>query len=120
MIEVADVFRMYSQSYRKNHKLPLNILKTMNAIEKCRTAELGGHISKCDNCGHKQIFYNSCRNRHCSKCQNLAKERWLFEREKDLLPVEYFHVVLTVPNLLNSLILGNQKILYNILFKAGS
>lgn len=120
MIEVADIFREYGQSYRKNHKLPMNVLKAMNAIEKCRTAELGGHISKCDNCGHKQIFYNSCRNRHCPKCQSLAKERWLLEREKDLLPVEYFHVVLTVPNQLSSLILGNQRILYNILFKAGS
>jgi hypothetical protein len=120
MIEVADIFREYGRSYRQNHQLPVNILKAMDAIEKCRTAELGGHINKCDNCGELQIFYNSCRNRHCPKCQSLAKERWLLNRKKDLLPVEYFHVVLTIPDKLNPLALRNQKVVYDILFKAGS
>jgi hypothetical protein len=120
MIEIADIFREYSRSYRQNHPLPVNILKVMDAIEKCRTAELGGHINKCDNCGELQIFYNSCRNRHCPKCQSLTKERWLLNRKKDLLPVEYFHVVLTIPDKLNPLALRNQKVIYDILFKAGS
>jgi hypothetical protein len=120
MVEIADIFREYGAAYCQAHKLPGYILKAINAIVKCRTAELGGHISKCDHCGHQNIFYNSCRNRHCPKCQNLAKERWLLDRKEDLLPVEYFHVVLTIPNQLNALALRNQKEIYDILFKAGS
>lgn len=120
MVEIADIFREYGQAYRNAHNQPVHILKAMSAIEKCRTAELGGHINKCEHCGHKNIFYNSCRNRHCPKCQNLTKEKWLLDRKEDLLPVEYFHVVLTIPNQLNALTLRNQKVVYDILFKAGS
>jgi len=106
--------------YRKNHPLPLNQLKTMNAIESCRTSVLGGHIDVCDSCGHERISYNSCRNRHCPKCQGLAKEQWLLERERDLLNIGYFHVVFTVPDSLNPIALQNQKVFYTILFKAAS
>ena len=118
--EVADVFRCYGPAYRSTHKLPLHILKTMSAIGRCRTALLGGHVERCDTCDHIRISYNSCRNRHCPKCQSLAKERWLAARKKELLPVPYFHVVLTIPDELNPLVLVNQKVLYTILFKAGS
>ena len=92
----------------------------MTAVEVCRTAELGGHIDECDECGHIRISYNSCRNRHCPKCQTLAKERWLDDRKSDLLPVGYFHVVFTIPEELNYLALTNQKEIYPILFKAVS
>ena len=94
MIEVQDIFRVHGQEYRNRHKLPLQTLKVMTAIEVCRTAELGGHIDECDECGHIRISYNSCRNRHYPKCQTLAKEEWLDDRKNDLLPVGYFHVVL--------------------------
>jgi hypothetical protein len=116
--EVADIFRQYGPSYREIHKLPLNQLRTMHAIEICRTAELGGHIDECTHCGHVRISYNSCRNRHCPKCQFLRKEKWIKAREKDLLPIRYFHVVFTIPDILNPLVLRNQEAIYNILFKA--
>jgi hypothetical protein len=92
----------------------------MEAIEICRTKELGGHIDACEECGHIRISYNSCRNRHCPKCQFLRKEKWLEAREKELLPVPYFHIVFTLPDTLNPLVLRNQKVLYDILFKAAS
>ncbi len=120
MIDIADIFREYGEAYCQAHKQPGYILKAIEAILKCRTAELGGHINKCDYCGHQTVLYNSCRNRHCPKCQNMAKEKWLLDRKEDLLPVEYFHVVLTIPNQLNVLALRNQKVIYDILFKAGS
>jgi hypothetical protein len=120
MIEIQDVFNQYGGEYRENHKLPRNILKAMSAIESCRTAKLGGHVDECDACGHIRISYNSCRNRHCPKCQTMAKQRWLENRKKDLLPVGYFHVVFTIPEELNSVTLFNQKELYSILFKAAS
>nr|WP_312884143.1 transposase zinc-binding domain-containing protein [Clostridium psychrophilum] len=85
MIEIQDIFNQYGDEYRRNHKLPLHILKTMIDIEACRTAELGGHVDECDECGHVRVSYNSCRNRHCPKCQTLAKERWLEKRKEDLL-----------------------------------
>ena len=94
-IEVADIFREYGPRYRKDHKLSPRHLRAMHAIEVCRTAELGGHKYKCDVCGFFQISYNSCRNRHCSKCQNLDKERWVEARKKEVLPTHYFHVVFT-------------------------
>lgn len=118
--EVADVIRDYGASYRKIHKLPLNQLRTMHAIEICRTAELGGHVDACEDCGHVKISYNSCRNRHCPKCQFLRKEKWLEARGKELLPIPYFHVVFTVPEALNPLVLRNQAVVYNLLFKAAS
>ena len=120
MIELQDIFYQHGEDYRKAHRLPLNVLKAMTAIEACRTAELGGHVDECDECGHVRISYNSCRNRHCPKCQTLTKERWLENRKKDLLPVGYFHVVFTIPEELNYLALTNQKELYSILFQAAS
>ena len=92
----------------------------MRAIEACRTADLGGHVDECGHCGTKLISYNSCRNRHCPKCQFLKKERWIEDRGKDLLPIPYFHVVFTIPDLLNPLVLRNQEVLYAVLFKAVS
>jgi len=118
--EVAVIFRRYAKEYLENQKQPVYILKTIGAIEKCRTAELGGHIEKCDNCGHKRISYNSCRNRHCPKCQSLAREKWISERKKELLPVKYFHIVLTLPEELDRIALQNKRVVYGILFKAGS
>ena len=109
MQEVADIIREYGEDYRREHKLPSRMIKVMNAIESCRTSKLGGHIDECDNCGHIKISYNSCRNRHCPKCQGLAKERWLMDRKSDLLPIEYFHMVFTIPDTLNPLTLRNQK-----------
>ncbi|MCB2341117.1 IS91 family transposase [Clostridium estertheticum] len=120
MIEIQDIFNQYGDEYRKNHKLPLHILKTMIAIESCRTAELGGHVDECNECGHMRISYNSCRDRHCPKCQTLAKERWLEKRKEDLLPVGYFHIVFTIPQELNFITLTNQKEMYSILFNSVS
>ncbi len=119
-IEVGDIFRQYGAAYRKSHKLPLQCLKAMSAIESCRTAALGGHVDECDSCGHSRNSYNSCRNRHCPKCQSLAKERWLEARKKELLPVSYLHGVLTIPYELNQIALRNQKEIYDILFKSGT
>ena len=92
----------------------------MKSIESCRTSNLGGHVDECDSCGHVRVSYNSCRNRHCPKCQGLAKEQWLRERDRDFLEVGYFHVVFTVPNSLNPIALQNQKVFYSLLFKAAS
>lgn len=119
-LEVADIFRTFGPAYRETHQMPLRHLRVMRAIEICRTAELGGHLDQCDHCGTVRISYNSCRNRHCPKCQCLEKERWLEAREKDLLPTPYFHVVFTLPEGLRPLALRNQKVIYNLLFKAVS
>lgn len=119
-IEVADIFRSYGPSYRATHRLPLPQLRTMRAIEICRTAELGGHVDECEECGHLTISYNSCRNRHCPKCQFLKKETWIEARERELLPIAYFHVVFTLPEELKSLALRNREVIYNLLFRAAS
>ncbi len=119
-IEVGDIFRKYGSLYRESHNLPLSSLKAMSVIEACRSSILGGHLDQCDSCGHTRISYNSCRNRHCPKCQSLAKERWLKARKEELLPVSYFHCVLTIPSELNALSLINQKEIYDILFKSGT
>jgi hypothetical protein len=119
-LEVADVLRAFGPAYRQAHELPLRHLRAMRAIEICRTAELGGHLDQCDHCGTVRISYNSCRNRHCPKCQCLEKERWLEARQKDLLPTPYFHVVFTLPEGLRPLALRNQKVVYSLLFKAVS
>jgi hypothetical protein len=119
-IELADIVRHYGDVYRTTHRLPVNQLRTLRAVEICRTAELGGHIDECENCLHIRISYNSCRNRHCPKCQFLRKEKWLEAREKELLPVPYFHIVFTIPSELNPLALRNQKEVYTLLFKAAS
>jgi hypothetical protein len=92
----------------------------MHAIELCRTSVLGGHKDKCDHCGHLEISYNSCRNRHCPKCQTLAKEKWIEARGEDLLPIEYFHVVFTIPSELNLLVSMNRKVMYDLLFRSVS
>lgn len=120
MVEVADIFRDYGQAYRQEHSLPYRTHKVINAIQNCRTAKLGGHKDSCNNCGHIRISYNSCRDRHCPKCQGLAREKWVLNRKKDLLPIGYFHVVLAIPAELNPLVLQNQKKLYGLLFKASS
>lgn len=119
-IELQSIFQQFGPVYRENNSLPLNHLKTMTAVESCRTFLLGGHVDECDSCGFKRISYNSCRNRHCPKCQSLAKEQWILERDRDLLEVGYFHVVFTVPDSLNPLALQNQKVFYSLLFKAAS
>ena len=119
-LELADVFRLYAPAYRNSHRLPLAHLKVMRAIETCRTAALGGHIEQCDECGYQRQSYNSCRNRHCPKCQSLCKARWLEDRKADLLPVGYFHMVFTLPHELNPLVLSNKKVLCDLLFKAVS
>ncbi|MFL0246072.1 IS91 family transposase [Candidatus Clostridium stratigraminis] len=120
MNELQDIVHKYGEEYRKEHSLPLNQLKALSSIEACRTSLLGGHIDECEECGHVKISYNSCRNRHCPKCQSLAKEQWLENRKSDLLPIRYFHVVFTLPEEINALALRNQKEIYKILFKAAS
>lgn len=119
-IEVADIFCKYGTAYRESHKLPLQSLKVMSSIEHCRTSILGGHVDKCNNCGQERNSYNSCRNRHCPKCQGLEQLKWLDKRQQELLPIRYFHLVFTIPVELNSLTLVNQKEMYGILFKAAS
>ena len=119
-VEVADIFGKHGHAYRVSREIPLSHIRTMRAIQRCRTAELGGHMDECDSCGHIRISYNSCRNRHCPKCQFLKKEKWLEQRKEDLLPVPYFHVVFTIPAKLNPLVLRNKRVLYNILFRSVS
>ena len=120
MPEVQDILQLYGDAYRQSYKLSYEQLKVMNAIVKCRTAELGAHIDECECCGAVEISYNSCRNRHCPKCQTLAKERWIDNQKYDLLNVPYFHVVFTVPDELRPIIFQNQRKLYNLLFRAVS
>ena len=117
-VELADIFRAYGESYRRNHPLPAFYLKVMQAVERCRTAALGGHLEQCNTCGYKRPAYNSCRNRHCPKCQSLAKVKWLDKQKSELLPTGYFHLVFTLPHELNPLILVNKKPLINILFQS--
>ncbi len=119
---MADIFRQHGPEYIESHNLPHNQLRAMHAIEICRTSELGGHRDKCDNedCDHVRLSYNSCRNRHCPKCQTLRKEKWIWDRAKDLLPIQYFHVVFTIPAELKPLVLSNQKVMYNLLFRSVS
>ena len=98
MPELQDILNQYGKQYKQNHSLPIYVSKTLNAIEKCRTAELGAHEDVCDYCGHKKISYNSCRNRHCPKCLISAKEKWIYNQKFDVLNVQYFHVVFTIPD----------------------
>lgn len=118
--EVADIFRLYGRAYRKQTNLTYKKLKVMHKIEVCRTARLGGHVEQCDQCGFERIAYNSCRDRHCPKCQTMVKEKWLNDRKADLLPCNYFHMVFTIPHELNPIILFNPKIMLNNLFTAVS
>jgi hypothetical protein len=119
-LEVAHIFRLYGEDYRQSHRLSRPQLRAMRAIEICRTAALGGHVDECDQCGARKISYNSCRNRHCPKCQSLDKQRWLEKRCSELLPVPYFHVVFTVPQELNPLALANPRWFYDLLFDSAS
>jgi len=118
--EVADILRLHGGAFRRSHPLPVYQLKIMSAIERCRTSALGGHLEQCDICGFERPAYNSCRNRHCPKCQGLDKARWLEARQAELLPVGYFHVIFTLPHELNALILSNKRALLDILFDAAS
>ena len=118
--ELADIFRQYGESYRRARRLPASHLKVMRAVEVCRTQELGGHLKQCDTCGFEHPSYNSCRNRHCPKCQSLAKAKWLEKQTSELLPVGYFHLVFTLPHEFNRLILAHKKSLLALLFKAVS
>ena len=121
-IEVADIFRAAGPAYRAMHAghLSLHQLKIMSAIEHCRTAAMGGHVEACTDCGHWRIAYNSCRNRHCPRCQGAAARTWLAEREADLLPVGYFHVVFMLPAEVAAIAFHNKALVYDLLFKAAS
>jgi len=119
-VQLADIFRCEGPRYRRTHRLSRAQLRAMRAIERCRTAELGGRSESCDRCGAVRIRYNSCRNRHCPQCQTPAQQRWLLARRAELLPVEYFHVVFTVPHALNRLAQGNPRVIYSLLFEAAA
>ena len=117
-LEVADICREHGPAWRASQRghLSLGQLKVMSAIEQCRTAALGGHVRRCDGCGADQIAYNSCRNRHCPKCQSSAAKRWLDARQADLLPVEYYHVVFTLPAPIAEIAYQNKAVVYGLLF----
>ncbi|NIP17426.1 MAG: IS91 family transposase [Xanthomonadales bacterium] len=121
-LEVADIFRAHGPAYRRRNAGRLNLpqLKVMSAIETCRTAALGGHVAACTKCGHQHIAYNSCRNRHCPKCQGVAAQSWMEARIEDLLPVEYFHVVFTLPAQVADIAHQNKAAVYGLLFKASA
>ena len=118
--EVADILRGYIGQFRDAFPLLPEQYKIVHNLLSCRTAELGGHVEKCDHCGTERISYNSCRNRHCPKCQSMPREKWLDARKAELLPVHYYHNVFTLPHDLNPIILSNKRIMLNILFKAVS
>ena len=118
--ELADVFRQYGESYQRTHRVSASQQKVMRAVSICRTQELGGHLDRCDACGFERPAYNSCRNRHCPKCQSLVKAQWLEKQTSELLPVGYFHLVFTLPHEFNRLILAHKKIGLSLLFKAVS
>ena len=123
-LEVADIFRDHGDAWRVVNRghVSLGQLKVMSAIERCRTAALGGHVARCENsaCGHTLIAFNSCRNRHCPKCQGAASRKWLAEREAELLPVPYFHVVYTLPSQLRDIAYQNKAVIYGLLMKAAA
>jgi Putative transposase/Transposase zinc-binding domain len=120
--EVADIVRAAGKNFieKNRSRLSWQHLRVLRAIERCRTAALGGHLDECSRCGHQAISYNSCRNRHCGKCQTNARDRWLAERSNELLPVKYVHVVFTLPHQLSPLALANKRILYDLLFRASA
>jgi hypothetical protein len=123
-LEVADILRDHGPAWRDANSghMSLDQLKVMSAIERCRTAALGGYVARCENatCGHTEIAYNSCRNRHCPKCQAAASRRWLADREAELLPVPYFHVVYTLPSELRDIAYQNKRVVYDLLMKAAA
>src|ERR1700730_15677778 len=119
-LEVADIFRRYGEAYREEHGAWMSTAqrRIMTAIEVCRTAALGGQIEQCDQCGHQRICYRSCRNRHCPKCQSLARAEWIQRRQAELLDCQYFHVVFTVPEEITAIAYQNKEVVYSILFRA--
>lgn len=119
-LEVADIFRDSGPLYRQQHGAALSRgqLRVMSAIERCRTAALGGHVEQCNTCGHQRVAFNSCRNRHCPKCQSLVRAQWLADRQADLLPVDYFHVVFTLPEAVAAIAYQNKAVIYDLLFHA--
>jgi hypothetical protein len=121
-LEIADIFRDHGPAWRKANAghVSLDQLKVMSAIESCRTAALGGHVARCEKCSHTLIAYNSCRNRHCPKCQGATAQEWLAEREAELLPVPYFHVVFTLPGQIADIAYQNKAVIYDLLFKASA
>src|SRR6266852_1694112 len=121
-LEIADIFRDHGPAWRAANAghVSLDQLKVMSAIERCRTAALGGHVERCEKCAHTLIAYNSCRNRHCPKCQGAAAQQWLAEREAELLPVPYFHLVFTLPARIADIAYQNKAVIYDLLFKASS
>jgi hypothetical protein len=120
--EVADLFRCYGADYRQKHGASMSVAqrRVMTAIELCRTAVLGGHLEQCDHCGHQRNAYNSCANRHCPKCQSLARAKWLEDRHSELLHTQYFHVVFTVPEEISTIAYHNKRQVYGILFRAAA
>jgi hypothetical protein len=121
-LEVADILRSHGVAWRQAHAghVSLDQLKVMSAIERCRTAALGGHVARCANCAYTTIAYNSCRNRHCPKCQGAAAKDWLADREADLLPVPYYHVVFTLPAAIADIAYQNKAVVYDLLFKVSA
>lgn len=119
-LEVADIVRVHGDEFRQAHAASLSTQqkRVLRSIELCRTAALGGHLERCDQCGHERNAYNSCADRHCPKCQSLARAKWLEKRQAELLPCEYFHVVFTLPAPLANLALQNQRLMYDLLFRA--
>ena len=119
-LEVADIVRTCGEAYRATHRLSAQQERVLQAIAQCRTAALGGHAARCDHCGMLSISYRSCGNRHCPKCQTLAKQRWLERQCADLLDIDYWHLVFTLPHVLNPLAQGNPEVIYKLLFRAAS
>ncbi len=119
-LEVADIFRAHGEAFESRHVLTPQQREVIRAIVTCRTAELGGHAERCRHCGHVEVSYNSCRNRHCPKCQGLSQARWIHQREKRILPTHYFHLVFTLPAELRALALYNRRTLFDLLFKSAS
>src|SRR5712692_1555248 len=121
-LTVAEVFRRHGAAYRDQVGSALSTAqrRVMTAIERCRTAALGGHVEQCDHCGHTRIWFNSCRDRHCPRCQSLARAAWIEARDADLLDTEYFHVVFTVPEQVAAIAYQNKTVVYSILFRAAA
>ncbi len=121
-LEVADIFRDHGAAWRLANAghVSRDQLKVMSAIERCRTAALGGHVARCEDCAHEHIAYNSCRNRHCPKCQGAAARDWLADREAELLPVGYFHLVFTLPGQIADIAYQNKRVIYGLLLKTSA
>ncbi len=118
--EVADIFRMYGEKYRRNNRMSEKQHKVMTAIANCRSEWFGYHRDECDECGHVELEFNSCRDRHCPKCQGISKRKWINARLADILPVPYYHAVFTLPHLLDTITLYNKKLVYDLLFSSSS